>query len=165
MELFKTSGEGSVYRILTLLPEPGTISSFILSAAKKVNSSNSSLLRTNRALARISKHISLKTKSAHPSLASSINSLQAKRTTSLNIPHLLPQISNLKPLNFLNPKSVANINPPSIFTTQKAEAQGINHFVKKVPAVSLFLKPSERLIKLWRNRSICKIATDTILAK
>jgi hypothetical protein len=51
--------------------------SFILSAAYWVNCVNWSSVSTFLALANISRHISLKTRSAHPSLASSINSLQA----------------------------------------------------------------------------------------
>jgi len=106
----KTRIEKLFYRILTLLPEPGTVSCFILSATKKVRSSNCSLLRTNLALARISRHTSLKTMSAHPSFASSINSLQAERTTSLNIIHQLPDYKNHPPLYFLTPKSISTIN-------------------------------------------------------
>jgi len=51
--------------------------SFILSAAYWVSCRNWSSVSTLLALANISRQISLKTRSAHPSLASSINSLQA----------------------------------------------------------------------------------------
>ena len=51
--------------------------SFILSAAYWVNSWNCSFVSTFLARAKISKQISLKTRSAHPIFASSISSLQA----------------------------------------------------------------------------------------
>jgi len=59
--------------------------SFILSAAYWVSCRNWSSVSTFLALANISRQISLKTRSAHPSFASSINSLQATNKTSFNI--------------------------------------------------------------------------------
>ena len=56
--------------------------SFILSDAYCINSWNCSLVRTFLARARISRQISLKTRSAHPIFASSINSLHAENKTS-----------------------------------------------------------------------------------
>jgi len=56
--------------------------SFILSAAYWVSCLNWSSVSTFLALAKISRQISLKTRSAHPSLASSISCLQAVNKTS-----------------------------------------------------------------------------------
>ncbi len=59
--------------------------SFILSEAYIVNSRNSWSDNTFLARARISRQISLKTRSTHPVLASSINSLQAEYRVSFKV--------------------------------------------------------------------------------
>ncbi len=59
--------------------------SFILSEAYIVNSRNSCSDSTFLALANISRQISLKTRSTHPALASSINSLQAEYRVSFKV--------------------------------------------------------------------------------